>query len=139
MKITDLIYYDGFQSSVGSVLKNAPWALFSGLFRPFPWEAGTPLKLLISIENIFLMVLSATALVNVTRVLRSPNRLLLFSAALYVVLLCVFLALSTPNFGTLARYRVGFLPFFILLISTDNPLLNRLKVFIQRSAGHLVR
>ncbi len=135
----DLIYYDGFQSSVGSILKNAPWALFSGLFRPFPWEAGTALKLLISIENMLLMVLSVTALVNVTKVLRSPNRLLLFSAALYVVVLCVFLALSTPNFGTLARYRVGFLPFFILLISIDNPLLNRLKVFIQRSAGHLVR
>jgi hypothetical protein len=135
----DLIYYNQLEPTFASIVQNAPWALFSGLFRPFPWEAGTPLKLLISIENILLMVLSAAALVNVNKVLRSPNRLLLFSAALYVVLLCVFLALSTPNFGTLARYRVGFLPFFILLISIDNPLLNRLKVFIQRSTGHLVR
>jgi hypothetical protein len=34
----------------------------------------------------------------------------------YSVLLCIFLALSTPNFGTLIRYRVGFLPFLLVLI-----------------------
>lgn len=135
----DLIYYAELKATVGSVLKNAPWALFSGLYRPLPWEAGTILKFFLSLENIVLLALSAAALGNATKLLRSPNRLLLFSATLYVVVLCVFLALSTPNFGTLARYRVGFMPFFFLLISLENPLLIRLKRLLQSSPHHLVR
>jgi len=135
----DLIYYNRLEPTIRSIVENTPCALISGLYRPFYWEAGTLLKQLTALENILLLLLSTGALINVAKLYRSPNRLLLFSAGLYIVLLCVFLALSTPNFGTLARYRVGFLPFFILLISIDNPLLNRLKVFIQRSASHLVR
>jgi hypothetical protein len=34
----------------------------------------------------------------------------------------VFLALSTPNFGTLSRYRAGFLPFFVFVIAYRNPI-----------------
>lgn len=135
----DLIHYQALEPTVASVLTNAPWALFSGLFRPLPWEAGTALKFFMSVENILLLILSVAALSNIPKVLRSPNRLLLFSVALYVVILCVFLALSTPNFGTLARYRVGFLPFFFLLIAIENPVLIRLERVIQRSRNHLVR
>jgi hypothetical protein len=134
----DLIYYHQLEPTVGSMLINTPWALFSGLYRPFLWEAGTPLKLLIALENFVLIVLSAAALLNVVKMMRSLNRLLLVSTILYVVVLCVFLALSTPNFGTLARYRVGFLPFFVLLISIENPLLKGLKGLPQRSGSHLV-
>jgi len=41
--------------------------------------------------------------------------------------LAVFLALSTPNFGTLSRYRVGFIPFFVFLTACGNVLLERLQ------------
>lgn len=135
----DLIYYKDLEPSVGSVLRNAPWALFSGLFRPLPWEAGTMLQFFISIENFVLLILSATSLINVMKLVKSPNRLLLSSTILYVAMLCVFLALSTPNFGTLARYRVAFIPFFFLLICLKNPVLTRLKGLIQRSPKHLAR
>jgi hypothetical protein len=33
----------------------------------------------------------------------------------YVVVLVSFLALSTPNFGTLSRYRIGALPALVIL------------------------
>lgn len=135
----DLIYYKELKPTIGSMLRNAPWALFSGLYRPLPWEAGTVLKFLISMENVVLIILSAAALGNVATLARSPNRLLLCSILLYVVMLCIFLALSTPNFGTLARYRVAFLPFFFLLVSLQNPVLIRLERLIQRSPNHLVR
>lgn len=130
----DLIHYDNLQATVTSILKNAPWALFSGLFRPLPWEAGTILQVLISIENILLIILSCAALRNVNKIVRSPERMLLLSVFLYVVMLCVFLSLSTPNFGTLSRYRVGFLPFFFLLITIENPIMTRVIRFLQRSS-----
>lgn len=135
----DLIYYHTLQATVESIVRNAPWALFSGLFRPLPWEAGTVFQVFISIENVILLILSCTALSNVANVVRSPNRMLLLSIILYAVMLCVFLALSTPNFGTLSRYRVGFLPFFLLLITIRNPVVLRMMRFLQRSSAHLVR
>ncbi len=135
----DLIYYTSLEANVGSILRNAPWALFSGLFRPQPWEALSLLKVFGSIENFTLLILSVTALVNVKGMLRARQRVLLFSLIVYISVLSVFLALSTPNLGTLSRYRVGFLPFFFLLISIENPLLNRVCRFLQRSSDHLVR
>ncbi|MBA4054794.1 MAG: hypothetical protein C0490_08790, partial [Marivirga sp.] len=50
----DLIYYKTLQPSLESVFENAPMALFSGLFRPLPWEAGTFFQVFISIENTIL-------------------------------------------------------------------------------------
>jgi hypothetical protein len=46
--------------------------------------------------------------------------------------------LSTPNFGTLSRYRIGFLPFIFLLIGIENPLLRWVTSKIQRYVDHLV-
>ncbi len=49
------------------------------------------------------------------------NRLIVMAALVFICVLCIFLALSTPNLGTLSRYRVGFLPFFVLLTLADHP------------------
>jgi hypothetical protein len=58
--------------------------------------------------------------------------MLVFSVIVYVSLLCIFLSLSTPNFGTLSRYRVGFISFFFLLVAGRHPLLNKLESWVQR-------
>jgi hypothetical protein len=106
--------------------------LFSGLFRPFIAEARTALQLLIALENLVLMVLTAGALTQVKRLASSKHRLLLLAILIYTILMCIFLALSTPNFGTLSRYRVGFLPYFVFLLTIENPLIYKLmtlKIF----------
>jgi hypothetical protein len=56
--------------------------------------------------------------------LRQPVSILFLATASYCIVLCVFLALSTPNLGTLSRYRVGFLPFLIFLLAYRNPLID---------------
>jgi hypothetical protein len=129
----DLIYYTSLEPTLKSVITNAPWALFSGLFRPLPWEAGTVFQFAIAIENTILMLLIISGLTNIRKLIQSPNRIILVAIIVYTITLCVFLALSTPNFGTLSRYRVGFLPFFFLLISIENPLLAWINRFTQRS------
>jgi len=135
VKISDehgLIHFYQLHASWSSVMLNAPWALLSGLFRPFIWEASGLTSLLAAMENGVITMLLLSALSGIRS--KSPHRLLLFSALLYIALLCIFLALSTPNLGTLSRYRVGFLPFLIFIISYRNPLLtylsNRVK-FLQ--------
>ena len=124
----DLIHYNGLESTSLSLLQNSPWALFSGLFRPAITEARTALQWVIAIENLILLIFTAGALTQVKRLVKSQHRLLLFSILMYTTLLCIFLALSTPNFGTLSRYRVGFLPYFVFVLTIENPLINKLMM-----------
>jgi hypothetical protein len=116
-----LIHFYDLHAHWSSVILNAPWALFSGLLRPFVWEANGLMSILASLENLLIVILLISSLSRVTRI--EKHRLLLISTGTYIVLLCIFLALSTPNLGTLSRYRVGFLPFLIFIISYRNPLL----------------
>ncbi|HEY9047977.1 MAG TPA: hypothetical protein VIN08_18855 [Ohtaekwangia sp.] len=129
----DRIVYEHLTPRASSIAFYSPKALASGLFRPFLWEAHNVMQLLVALENLGMLVLFIMALAQWKHMVNSKYRLLIFSAAVYIVLLCIFLALSTPNFGTLSRYRVGFLPFFFLLITINNPLLNKLCAFVQRS------
>ena len=119
----DLIHYESLRADWLSVLANSPWALISGLFRPFLWEADNGLKVLVSLENLLILVLCIASVVRIRGIFQTQYTLVTLSAMVYVVLLCIFLALSTPNLGSLARYKVGFLPFLIFLISYKNPLI----------------
>lgn len=125
-----LIHFYQLHSSWGSVILNAPWALFSGLLRPFLWESSGLTALMAAVENLMIAILLVSSLAGLTRM--GKYRLLLLSVSVYIILLCIFLALSTPNLGTLSRYRVGFLPFLIFILTYRNPLLafltNRSKI-----------
>jgi hypothetical protein len=46
---------------------------------------------------------------------------------IYCFVLCILLAISTPNFGTLSRYRIGFLPFFVFVLTYRNQVIEYLK------------
>ncbi len=125
-----LIHYNSLQASWWSVLINAPWALFSGLFRPFFWQASGMLPVLASVENLMLLFLTLSAMYS--RWWLKQDRLLILSGVVYIIVLCVFLSLSTPNLGTLSRYRIGFLPVMVFIISYRNLLLNKLLTRIVR-------
>lgn len=125
-----LIHFYKLHSSWPSVIINAPWALISGLLRPFLWEASGIMAMLAALENLLITVLLLTSLYRITTI--GKHRLLLLSTCIYIALLCIFLALSTPNLGTLSRYRIGFLPFLIFILTYRNPLvaflMNRIKI-----------
>ena len=122
----DVIHYHSLKASPLSILRNTPWALFSGLFRPMIFEAQTIFQLFIALENFLLLILSISAMTRIKKLMTSKDRLILFSMIVYTLVLCLFLALSTPNFGTLSRYRAGFIPFLVLVLCLENPLISRL-------------
>lgn len=121
----EVIHYYALRPTVSSMVLNAPLALFSGLFRPFPWEANSVVAIVASLENVVFLILTVFAIANFLQRKQRVGRGAVL-ILIYAVLLCVLLALSTPNFGTLSRYRIGFLPFLALLIFHGNPLLERL-------------
>lgn len=121
----DVIHFYRLGPAWPSVLINSPWAFISGIFRPFVWEANTIFKFITGVENLILLIMSILVLRSARNVIHSPNRLLILATILYCTVLSIFLALSTPNFGTLTRYSVGFLPFVVLLVF-NQPFISKL-------------
>jgi len=121
-----VIHFNNLRPQIGTLLLNAPWALFSCLFRPWLGEATQVVTLLAAVENTALLLLVLLAFRRIRQAKQSPDRLLAGGVITYSVLLAVFLALSSPNLGTLSRYKVGFLPFLVLVLLEANPDLRRL-------------
>ncbi|MBY0434635.1 MAG: hypothetical protein K2U26_11045, partial [Cyclobacteriaceae bacterium] len=118
-----LIVYSNLQPTVASLFINVPSALVAGLFRPFVWETFNLLSVLASLENLAFAVLLLSSLVSLPLFFSSPHRLMALAIVFYSCSLAVFLALSTPNFGSLSRYKIGFLPFLVFLVLYKSPLL----------------
>lgn len=121
----DMIVFPDLTPEVGSIAQHAPKAVLSGLYRPFLWEANGVLQILSSLENALLVLLTFGFAVQVVKNRKAEP--LFLPAIVYCILLITFLALSAPNFGTLSRYRVGMLPFFVLLITSDNYFFGMIK------------
>jgi hypothetical protein len=115
------IEFDQLQPNFFSILRNGPLALGSGLFRPQAWEWASLLQGLNGLENGFLLVLAVLATLRLPKIewhrRTSEATILLVTLLLYISLLASLLAFSTPNFGTLSRYKVAFLPFLVWLLS----------------------
>lgn len=117
------------------ILLNLPWAIVSGLFRPFVWEAHGALQIYASIENAILFLVTIYSLYKFRKSQIKIDPVLLIIVLAFVLALCIFLTLSTPNFGTLSRYRSAFLPFYAMVMLSAEPA----RIFLERSIARLVR
>lgn len=115
-----IVQYLNLEPSVTSLLMNAPAALIAGLFRPFVWESFNPLSLLAGLENGVLLAVVLIAIPSLRKLRSFPQRLLVLAGLMYVILLTGFLALSTPNFGTLSRYKIGAIPLLVFLCLSNS-------------------
>lgn len=122
-----LIHFNDLQPHGLSLLQNAPLALISGLFRPWLYDGQGWFYALAIVENLCLVVLTILALPKMFSSNNENTKWLIFIACVYCFILAIFLALSTPNFGTLVRYKTGFLPVLLLLITLGNPLIKKLN------------
>ncbi len=121
------IHYTELAPNMHSFIKNAPLSLISGLFRPLAFDAHNLLQILAGLENTLLLILFVAALLKVYKLKHSRHIYLFFLTVIYIGVLATFLAIAAPNFGTLMRYKIAFLPFLVFLILVDNPLLRMWK------------
>ena len=131
----DLIAYNKLDPTVPSILANLPKALYSGLYRPSLLDARTGFQYWVGFENFILIILTAGAFLRVFRNEQFPHKILIFSMIVYISILASFMAISSPNFGTLVRYKIAFLPFFIYLIIVNNPLVERVSRVFKLTPG----
>lgn len=114
------IVFTDFRPTAESALRNAPQAAWEALSRPWFWEGGALYKAA-GLENAALLVILTVAVVATLR--GRPGRLpfaLVVAVLFYCIALAVLLGLSTPNLGTLNRYRAALLPFVLWLALQNN-------------------
>jgi len=109
------IQYYHFDGNWYGFLINIPLALFSGLFRPIFFDASNFLGALVSTENLTVLIILMVGLWKSKFQVSVKNPYIL-TTLLYVFSLAVLMAFSSPNLGSLSRYKVAYWPFFVTLV-----------------------
>lgn len=116
-------YYQGnsfdigdFDPNIGSMLKKAPLAINAALFRPFILEANNLVMFLSSLENLVILIFTIRVLIKARvfgffRIIFN-NHLLMF-AFIFSIFFAFSVGISTSNFGSLVRYKIPVIPFYI--------------------------
>lgn len=121
----DIRYYTGkdagsgysigeLDGSIESMILLAPQAINVSLFRPYLWEASNPLMLLSALESFALLVSVLYLLFRINiRIFSIVNDPLIIFLLIFSILFAFGVGVSTFNFGTLVRYKIPMMPFFI--------------------------
>jgi len=115
----NLVIFENLSPTILSLLVHSPKALFAGLFFPLWTSTLNFFKLLSVIENWLLLLAFVYSLRSFSLPSDRDKRLLLFTMVGFIVIMSIFIAFSTPNIGTLIRYRIGYLMIFIIIIAAS--------------------
>jgi len=100
--------------SFESMVRLTPQAINVSLFRPYLWEVKNVLMLFSSVESLILLLACFYVIAKqrhrILGAFSDPNILFALSFAL---VFAFAIGVSTYNFGTLVRYKVPLLPFFV--------------------------
>ena len=100
-----------------SMVKLAPSAINISLFRPYLWEVVNPLMLLSAIEGVVLLLLTLRLIWRVRlrffSYLQKPDVLF---CLVFALVFAFAVGVSTFNFGTLSRYKIPMMPYFLLAL-----------------------
>lgn len=117
-KISQGSTYDlgDFDPTLPGMLMKAPAAIWVSLFRPYLWEVKNVVMLLSSLESLLLFLLTIVTIykvgfLKVVSIIKS-NALVLF-CAFFSITFAFAVGISTYNFGTLVRYKIPLIPFFV--------------------------
>ena len=129
-KITayDIGYYTGrdagsgyslgeLDGTFGSMVRLSPQAINVSLFRPYLWEVKNPLMLLSAVESFLLLSLCLYIIVKKNgRLFAAINNPNVLFALIFSISFAFAVGVSTFNFGTLVRYKIPLLPFFLVAL-----------------------
>ena len=125
--------------TLGGMVKLAPQAIVVSLFRPFLWEAHNPVMLLSALEAAYFLFFTLRIFYR-----NGLFRTLRLIATTPVLTLCFVFALifafavgtSTSNFGTLVRYKIPLIPFYMCGLLITQSLSQPVR---KRAAGGALR
>ncbi len=112
-----------FDGSNLSLLKMAPAAITATFYRPFIWESKNISTLLSSFESLALMIFTVFVFIKagplnfIKSIFKDPVVMFCLSFSLVFAL---FVGATTLNFGTLVRYKIPCIPFYIIALVLIN-------------------
>jgi len=102
--------------SIVSIIKVAPQAVFVALFRPFLFEARNPVMLLSAMEATLFLYLTVSLFYK-TGLLKGFSLIagepILTFCFLFAIIMAIGVGTTSGNFGTLVRYKIPLMPFFL--------------------------
>ncbi len=120
-----------FDGSASSLVRIAPAAIVATLFRPFLWESKKISTLLSSLESLMLMLFTIYTLRKAGiknffyTIINKPIVLYCF---IFSIVFALFVGATTLNFGSLVRYKIPSIPFYILALFFILYFNNKLKI-----------
>lgn len=97
------------------MVRLAPQAINVSLYRPYLWEVNNPLMLLAALESFALLAITlyvlARSRARVFRYLFNPD---VMFCMVFALIFAFAVGVSTYNFGTLSRYKIPLMPFFLV-------------------------
>jgi hypothetical protein len=101
----------------GNLLSKFPQAVNVSLFRPYLWEVRNPLMLLSALESLVFLVLTLVVLVRHGRyAIQSLSNPIVLFCLVFSVVFAFAVGVSTFNFGTLSRYKIPLIPFYLMAL-----------------------
>lgn len=106
-----------FEPTPMGLLKVAPAAIVATLFRPFLWESRNVSTLLSSFESMALVVLTLFVFFKVgikkffSYIFNKP---IVLYCLFFSLVFAIFVGATTLNFGTLVRYKIPCMPFYVI-------------------------
>jgi hypothetical protein len=105
--------------TLGNIILNSPLALVTTLFRPFFWEVKNIAMLSSAVESFLLLLLTLWVIIKV-----GPFRIIGYIFSKTIIMFCfvfsvifsIGVAISSGNFGTLVRYKLPALPFYLIFL-----------------------
>ena len=110
------------------LLSVAPAAVNVSLFRPYIWEVKNPLMLLSALEALVFLLFTLYIIlktpIGFLKCLKNPSVLFCF---IFSLTFAFAVGVSTYNFGTLTRYKIPLLPFYLIALILVSDQLNNDK------------
>ena len=107
------------ENSFAGLMKVAPLAIFTALFRPLFWEIGSPTMIFSVIENTILLVFTTFILIRTNPFLLSKSLIqepFLLYCFVFSILFAYGVGVAGTNFGALVRYKTPLFPFFFSMV-----------------------
>lgn len=114
-----------------SLLQMAPAAIIATFYRPFLWESKKVSSLLSSLESLILMLFTLYVLLKgkiihfIVPILKDPMIMFCF---FFSIVFGVFIGATALNFGTLVRYKIPCMPFYVIALILINDYINTEKI-----------
>ena len=109
--------YPDLRPTPESTFRHMPLAVVNALTRPWLGESKELRYVVVGLENALLLVLLVVAVLAAWR--GKSGKLpfgLVLALIIYCLVVAILIGLSTPNLGTMHRYRSGMLPYLVLLL-----------------------